>query len=178
MKKIIIISLISLVVSCCAKLFPSKDDFLTIYKTPYIGDELRTDGFFYQKEGNGTKYAKITFFYNNGVVFQGHGAGDMSELIEYVHKILSYHDITKDKKGFWGLFLIENNKIVYERWQGSQLGYLVYREEGNIINDTTFIMTEVSRMNQGEKTETKQIERTYYFHQFSPKPDSTNIFIP
>ena len=179
MKKIIIISLISLVVSCCSKLlFPSKDDYLTIQKTPYFGDELRTDGFFYQKEGNGTKYAKITFFYNNGVVFQGHGAGDMSELIEYVHKILSYHDITKDKKGFWGLFLIENNKIVYERWQGSQLGYLVYREEGNIINDTTFIMTEMSRMNQGEKTETKQIERTYYFHQFSPKPDSTNIFIP
>jgi hypothetical protein len=181
MKKVLIISLISLislVASCCSKLFPSQDDYLTIQKTPYTSDAIRIDGFYYQKWDNGTKYSNIVFLYNNGVIFQGNGAGDMSELVEYVNSTFLYHDMKKDKKAFWGLFLVKSNKIVYERWEGSQLGYLVYREEGEILNDTTFIMTEVSRMNQGEKTETEQIERTYYFHQFSPKPDSTNNVIP
>ena len=73
---------------------------------------------------------------------------------------------------------MDDNKIIYERWEGSQLGYLVYREEGVIINDTTFVMTEISRVNQGVKTEIKPIERMYYFKEFSPKPDSTNVFIP
>ncbi len=180
MKKgiITIAAMLLFVCTSCSKLFPRKDDFLTIPQTPYTGDEIRTDGFYYQTWDDGMKYAEITFLYNNGVVYQGHGSGDLNKLIEYANKTLLYHDTEKDKKGFWGLFTVDNNRIVYERWQGSQKGYLVYREEGDIINDTTFVMTEVSRMNQGEKTETKAIERTYCFKEFSPKPDSTNNVIP
>ena len=102
----------------------------------------------------------------------------MSDLEEYAEQSVFLDSRIKDIKGFWGLFLIENNKIIYEKWVGTQLGYLVYREEGEILNDTTFFMTEQSRMNQGIKTEVETIDRTYCFKAFSPKPDSTNTCIP
>ncbi|MBQ3710679.1 MAG: hypothetical protein II887_08245 [Bacteroidales bacterium] len=178
MKKTLVIFLIIMVLSCCTKTHSTKDDFFTIQKTPYIGDKLRIDGFFYQKWDNGAKYLNITFFYKNGVVFQGNSAGHMSDLVEQAQQTLLNHDQKKNIKSFWGLFQVDDNKIIYERWEGSQLGYLVYREEGVIINDTTFVMTEISRVNQGVKTEIKPIERMYYFKEFSPKPDSTNVFIP
>lgn len=177
MKKALVIGLISLITSCCSKIYPSKDDFLTIPKTQYSGNELRIDGFFYRTWENGTKYSDITFLYNDGVLFQGNGAGDLSQLMEYAQETLLHHDQIKDKKAFWGLFLVKDNKIMFERWKATQSGYLVYREEGVIIDDTTFVMTEVSRINHGIKTETKPIEWTYYFCEFSAKPDSTNTVI-
>ena len=176
MKKLIIMGLISLIAHCCSKT-GLKDDFLTIPRTPYNGNELRIDGFYYQQWDNGAMFSDITWFYNDGIVFQGNGSGNMSELIDYANKTFLNHEMKQDKKGFWGLFLVKDNKIIYERWVGTQNGYLVYREEGNIINDTTFVMTEVSRMEQGVKSETKPIERLYYFNEFSSKPDSTNNVI-
>ncbi|WP_373730031.1 hypothetical protein [Bacteroides heparinolyticus] len=177
MKKVILImGLISLITSCCSKIFPKKDDFLTIPRTQYNGDELRIDGYFYQKWENGTKYSNIVFLYNNGIVFNKSGYGDIEEMNEYVSS--TYQMDFAKYKGFWGLFLIKDKNIIYERWEGTESGYLVYREEGNIVNDTTFIMTEVSRMKQGVKTEIRPIEWTYHFKAFSPKPDSTNSFIP
>lgn len=179
MKKVLIImGLISLITSCCSKIFPKKDDFLTIPRTQYNGDELRLDGYFYQKWENGTKYSNIVFLYNNGIFFQIGGSGDMSEIDDYANQSLLFNSDVKDRKAFGGGYLVEDKNIIYERWEGTELGYLVYREEGNIVNDTTFIMTEVSRMKQGVKTEIRPIEWTYHFKAFSPKPDSTNSFIP
>ncbi len=102
----------------------------------------------------------------------------MSEIDDYANQSLLFNSDVKDRKAFGGGYLVEDKNIIYERWEGTELGYLVYREEGNIVNDTTFIMTEVSRMKQGVKTEIRPIEWTYHFKAFSPKPDSTNSFIP
>uniref|UniRef100_UPI0035A05C3B hypothetical protein n=1 Tax=Prevotella heparinolytica TaxID=28113 RepID=UPI0035A05C3B len=118
-------------------------------RTQYNGDELRIDGYFYQKWENGTKYSNIVFLYNNGIVFNKSGYGDIEEMNEYVSS--TYQMDFAKYKGFWGLFLIKDKNIIYERWEGTESGYLVYREVGNIVNDTTFIMTEVSRMKQGVK---------------------------
>jgi hypothetical protein len=49
---------------------------------------------------------------------------------------------------------------------------------GQILNDTTFVIAESYRMNEGKKTEVKERNETYHFKQFNPKPDSTNRFIP
>ena len=75
MKKALIMGLITLITSCCSKIFPPQDDFITIPQTPYYGDELRIDGFFYRTWENETKYSDITFLYKDGVVFQGNGSG-------------------------------------------------------------------------------------------------------
>jgi len=49
--------------------------------------------------------------------------------------------------------------------------------EGDIINDTTFVISVSYRMKKGKKTEVKARNETYHFKQFSPQPDSTNNFI-
>lgn len=175
MKKAIIIGFICIISNCCTKINESEQ--LSISKTPYMGDELRIDGFYYQKWDNDTRFCDITFLYNNGVVFQRGGSGDLSELSDCASQSYFSNDVM-DKKAFWGLFHIENDSIIYEYWSGTELGYIVYREEGKIINDTTFLMTEQSQMKQGDKTETRPIEWIYYFEHFSPKPDSINSVIP
>lgn len=174
--KTIIIMTLCICLSCCNKLFKSKDDFLTIPKTPYTGSQLRLDGYYYQKWDNGLKFRRIIFLYNNGVVFRVGESGDLKDMDNYAVKSLHGMDYSA-KKGFWGVFLVKDNKIAYERWVGTERGYMVYKEEGYIKNDTTFVMTEVSRMKQGVKTDTKKIEDVYHFQSFSPKPDSANNFI-
>ena len=178
-KALIIMGLISLITSCCSKICPKKADFFTIPATPYYGNQLRLDGCFYQKwNDNGIQsFCKVLFLYNNGVVFNCSGSGHLTDLDKFLVEIRD-DDFYSTHKTSWGVFFIENDHIIFERFFGSELGYLVYREEGNIVNDTTFIMTEVSRMKQGVKTEIRPIEWTYHFKAFSPKPDSTNSFIP
>ena len=83
----------------------------------------------------------------------------------------------KNIKFFWGVFNIKNNQILYERWCPSEPPYRTYVREGNIINDTTFVITKLYRMVNGKKTEESELNEVYHFKQFSPKPDSTNKFI-
>lgn len=159
------------ILSCCSKISGNKDDYLTIPKTEYTGNQLRTDGYYYEKWDN--KIYSISFFYNNGVFLDIGGRQEENEVDNYISIV------AKDKlpQGFWGAFLSTANKITIEKFVGSDKGYEVYRYEGEIINEDSFILRESSRIKQGQKTDTRDINRTYYFRAFSPKPDSTNNFI-
>ncbi|MBW7845753.1 MAG: hypothetical protein H3C45_08955, partial [Bacteroidia bacterium] len=86
-------------------------------------------------------------------------------------------DSYKKYKSNWGVFKIEGNFIQFERWYPSDPPLKAYVRAGTIINDTTFLITESYRMQDGKKTEVKTRNETYYFKQFSPKPDSTNTFV-
>jgi hypothetical protein len=78
----------------------------------------------------------------------------------------------------WGVFQVNGANIKFERWYPSSGGPLkAYISSGEILNDTTFLITESYRMQKGNKTELKDRNETYYFREFSPKSDSTNKFI-
>lgn len=175
-KPLKIIRLLALVVlSSCIKDPDDKDDYLTIPKTPFLDSSLRTDGFYYQKWENETKFNKVTFLYRDGVVLDVGGSGDLLGLNDYL-KGLSSNNFSSHKT-FWGAFLVHNQEIVYERWASSELGNFVYREEGQIVNDSTFTITSVSRIKKGVKMDARSVEWTYHFKAFSPKIDSTNRFV-
>jgi len=58
------------------------------------------------------------------------------------------------------------------------MNYQPYIFGGEILNDTTFILTEQFLINSdGTKDLLNSFGRTYHFKKFSPKPDSTNSFI-
>lgn len=151
-------------------------DELTFDKRPYLGDELRMDGYFYHQytapagrhsSGEITGH-DIYFFYRNGVV-------------RYVGSLESLDSLTNEKfmdgtaRYEWGLFQVDGDRIAFERWYPPSKTYTVAEiRSGRILNDTTFVITALQRSNGENLT---QREETYHFRPFSPKPDSTNRFI-
>jgi len=155
-----------------------KDDELSIAREPYIGNQLRIDGYYYQE--NDGKFYTMHCFYRNGIVLYLGGGFSLSQIIELENRIQdgSFYNDAKKLKTYWGVFKIENSNIKFERWYPSSGGGLpTYVREGNILNDTTFVITESYRMKKGKKTEAETRNESYYFKAFSPKPDSTNTFI-
>ena len=153
-----------------------KDENLTLKKRPYIGNELRLDGFFYE-EGVDDGYYIEGFFYQNGILLNSGGFYTENELNDLRNSIISgyFNSKVKENKYAWGLFVIDSNFIKFERYYNSDAvpksSYIKY---GKILNDSTFIMTKMTR---SDGSESKTINETYHFKQFSPKPDSTNKFI-
>lgn len=155
----------------------NKDEDLTLKKHPYNGNEFRLDGYYYflQKE----KIFSTYFFFRNGVVINGEAADpnspDPIAFMDEVFSSESFADQIKRGKTRWGLFEIQGDSIVFERWVIAEGGYPVMRFSGNILNDTTFVITRAEYPQSGKVFQQNDL---YHFHAFSPKPDSTNVFIP
>ena len=154
-----------------------KDDELSIQRTNYTGNQLRIDGYYYEMLNN--SYFSSYCFYENGTLIAPGGVfATISEMDNYIIKEFISSQNYKNYKSNWGVFKIENSNIKFEKWYPSSGGGLpAYVREGNIINDTTFVISVSYRMKKGKKTEVKARNETYHFKQFSPKPDSTNNFI-
>lgn len=155
----------------------NKDEELTLAKQPYNGNSLRLDGYYYFLQ-NGNVYSSY-FFYRNGVVINGEAADpnspDPIAFMDTVFSSESFADQIKRGKTRWGVFQIQGDSIVFERWLLSEGGLPIGRFYGNIINDTTFIITKREHPYSGKEYQQNDL---YHFHAFSPKPDSTNVFIP
>lgn len=156
------------------------DDELFIERKPYLGNELKIDGYYYQ-ESEDLIYARY-FFYKNGILLQGGGGGSSIEQIIEKDEMIkngTYYNTVKNSKLSWGVFEIEGTTIRFEHWYPSSGGPLkAYVRAGTIINDTTFRITQSYRMQSGTKTEMNSKDELYYFKELSPKPDSTNVFVP
>lgn len=179
MKFLIVIVIMNLLSNC--KDNDWNDDGLSIKREPYTGSLLRIDGYYYEKYaiGNGDYRYNIYFFYKNGTVLYGETpSGDELQQKEAEYISGSFYVKIKEQKYYWGLFKVENNNIKFERWYPGDPPLKAYIREGNIINDSTFIITESYRMQGGKKTEVRARSETFHFKAFSPKPDSTNKFIP
>ena len=86
-----------------------------------------------------------------------------------------YYERIKNNKEYWGIFQIDGKKITTQKWFESSGGPLwALTSSGEILNDTTFRLTESVRI---DGTERRAIDVTYHFRAFSPKPDSTCPFI-
>jgi hypothetical protein len=151
------------------------DDELTITKTPFNGDNLKTNGYYYNiwrvKEET---FVEINFLYRDGVLL--HGGSDDSTSFSNLEKVYLdgiYYDNAKIRKYCWGSFVVEEDSIFIERWYPPS-PYWAYRQSGIILNDSTYKLTKIIRV---DGTEESEINRVFHFKQFSPKPDSTNNFI-
>lgn len=153
------------------------DDKLTIPKTPFTGNQLRIDGYYYSLFNN--EINTIYVYFQNGV-FQHFGVtkcGLDFDKAELYFSNANSLKVIKNNKYFWGVFLINGDNIKKEEWQPSSGAFPVYTSEGKILNDTTILFTQLYRLQNGQKTGLTTINETYYFRKFSPKPDSTNEFI-
>ena len=178
-KTIIIIFILVISLSSKCKWYNIPDDELNIVKQNYKGDELRIDGYYYYVSVvDETTYYQIYFLYSNGVILGG-VLVDEKKLIEMEEDFIdgTYYDRSIIIKHRWGLFVI-NDSINFERWYPIQGPLPIVTHIGVVLNDTTFHISERYILVNGQKTEILDRNETYHFKKFSPKPDSTNSFIP
>ena len=176
----IVFCLVLLVMLCfaCQKLIKYKE--FTLKQTPYTGNELQIDGYYYhiEQQSNGTnKIIYIYCFYRNSVLLSmGGGAYSFEEADEYIRKNFIEGSRSPNYEYLsWGLFAVVNKNIKFERYYPQEgLIRWTYVREGKILNDTTFHITTIYRSDGTERREENEI---YHFRKFSPKPDSTNNFI-
>lgn len=154
-----------------------KDDGLSISRMNYTGSQIKIDGYYYKQKDNFFYDAYI--FFNNGVIIAAGGTKtSLAEMDEYLRREFVNSLSFKKFKVNWGVFQVAGNRIQFERWYPSDPPLKAYIKEGEVMNDTTFVIREIYRNQGGQKTEVESLNETYYFRHFSPKPDSTNNFVP
>lgn len=176
---IIISIILIMIVSSCKKMF--EDDELSMKRTDYTGNELRTDGYYYRRyqyiDREGVQQDDFIpwFLYRNGISTYGY-VYPYSELeqVEYDFKNGNYSKLMGDDKFRWRIFQVHGNTIEFEGWDSNGFKWTTFKEYGEIIDDTTFMITK--EIENGEVHEYAKGD-VFHFKQFSPKPDSTNNFI-
>jgi hypothetical protein len=164
MKVKFILILFTIVLYSCVRTLP--DEELTMIRTPYTAKEFRLDGCYISGDKQITNYCTYSFFYKNGVNLSFSDSWN----IENINQFPAGIDNIRKEKVFWGVFQLENNTIHVQSWKenGSDFvrQYILDNYTYTIINDTTLFYEN----SKGYKT-------NFYFKKFSPKPDSTNVFI-
>lgn len=150
-----------------------KDDILP-NAIPYAGNQLKIDGYYYQitEWEKGPSIFDVYVFYENGILLNvGGNAHSVEETDQYIRKNYVQDTWYKKNKYVWGVFFIEDNTIRVNTLS-PDYPHRGFVEEGVILNDTTFKITKFS---SGGKV--KEKDEIYHFREFSPKPDSTNVYI-
>lgn len=74
------------------------------------------------------------------------------------------------------MFSIQNNLIKIEYYhEDRDWGFRSFTKEGEILNDTTFVIKESYRTKDGSEAEV--LNETYHFMKLEQKPDSVNEFV-
>ena len=173
-KLLIVIIMLFIGMNSCSKWL--ENEKLTLQKTPYTGNELRTDGYYYDMEDG--KIWSTYFFYRNGIMHCGIASDTLGNNLNMYDTWFAsdfYLQRLRTDRRRWGLFEIHDDSIVFERWGILEGGDPVLRFSGRILNDTTFIITRCENPHSGDVCQEQDL---FHFRHFSPKPDSTNMFIP
>lgn len=156
----------------CNKLSP--DGELSLQRTPYTGNELKINGYYYNisKDYLDQDFFSIYFLFRNGII--RYGGSNTFTLEEYEKKVINSNIV--EGKAVWGVFRIDRNIIKYESWYSapSGKGYPVFIKEGKILNDSTFHITVSYRTDGSDRIEEDEL---YHFKPFSVKPDSISKWI-
>lgn len=149
---------------------------LNMAKTPYTGNELRIDGYYFSNLTSAEDMG-LAVFYRDGVcinVFTRIEGHDTLSFIE--NDILLNESVIStfmNTPTNIGVFQINAESIEFETWEAGR-DIITFSNYGEILNDTTFLITKQVNNDSG-KSYSEYL--TYRFRQFSPKPDSTNNFI-
>lgn len=170
MKRIILILQILLLFTGCKDIF-RKDDELSFVRTPNTSNKIRLDGYYY-KYINPDRVG-IRIYYQNGVVYYTSKFNNLNSFEETVN---DGNEITHESiKIQWAIYLIKEDSI-FTNGLAILSGALYFSEmfsKGIILNDTT-ILSKETKFSNGH---IEYFNDTIHFKQFSPKPDSTNVFI-
>lgn len=161
-----------LVLSSC-NLILGEDDKLTFNKEYNFSGRIKLEGYYYKEIGAQFNSDDCYFLYRNGIIMS---IGVINT--DSARQILNdkFEDKLRNIKYVWGLYQIKGDSISFEKWYPSSgPPKVTFIRKGVILNDSTFVIRSLMRSNGEDKS---AVEEYYHFRKFSPKPDSTNKFIP
>ncbi|MCA1763810.1 MAG: hypothetical protein ABR574_11405 [Cryomorphaceae bacterium] len=168
-----------LLMSSCEKSGLCEDDELSLEREDYNGSTLNLDGYYYGDVSQNSTPPLVTvyYLYHNGVFYTS-DASDLNEAESGNIVVDVENELGKQIKSAWGVFQVEGSTIEIDRWQASTTGCetTIY-EKGEILNDSTFVLTRREFRDDGKVTTVQDINATFKFVPLPEKPDSTNSFI-
>jgi hypothetical protein len=149
-----------------------KDDELIMHRIDNDSGKIKLSGYYLESN----KFVLTTYFlYQNGVFIEYSSYKPEDSLkIENTMRDAEILAKIKSNKDRWGVYRIEGNKILMEKWYPSDRPLDAFLKTGTILNDSTFLLNTVSEPDGNKK---EVINEVYRLRKFSPKPDSTNMFI-
>lgn len=146
-----------------------KDEKLTLNKSIYLGNELKTDGCYYSIIETNKKLSNYIFLYKNGVVLNFVDTTGIKTLEDF-----NQNNLNPKNKSSWGVFIVSNSHLEIQCWSSSFAGKRYLDNSiAEIVNDTTFRIYKIINTRSGET----DVNDLFYYMRFIPKPDSTNVFI-
>ena len=103
------ISIILLLVLFCSCIKTLPDEKLTIIRTPYIGNEIRLDGYYFEFLPSYNTYSNL-IFYRNGVMM----SFDYTNKIEDFYNNNKYLESVRKDKDSWGVFIVKNDTVIVQ----------------------------------------------------------------
>lgn len=179
MKKIILIFPIVVLLLGC-NFFNENDSLegLGLERHPYIGKELRTDGYYLATKTHKNMLGLIvlyrngvclcTYVENSGKSTKQYIENDVLQNKSYMHRLWS-------KPTAIGVFMKTKRTIALRTWEyQNKRSTIAIDNVGEIINDTTLRINTIARTYAGIQ---QFVYNVYHFVPFSNKPDSTTSFI-
>ena len=147
-----------------------KDAELSLKKSDYTGNEMRIDGYYYSENtvNDQADYAIFVFFQNGTFYSRFSDSLEQAES-DMINGTFVANSEIKLSKLSWGRYQVNSNTISTDSWKLRQCGYPAVLLSGAIINDSTIEI--------GNHYFKDNDVLTYKFKPFSPKPDSTNVFV-
>jgi hypothetical protein len=155
----------------CKDIF--KDEELTLGLVPNYSDQIKINGYYYQSDSITTNVV-VWVFYRNGIVcFLGTGRS-----LGYFENAFQNKEALSNiyaNKSAWGLYQLNNDTIITNGLflYPGELRRISTISKGTILTDTTILFKLSIKSNNTIYLRND----TLHFKQFSPKPDSTNVFI-
>lgn len=164
MKYLILVLCVITIFSCCRVA-----EELTLQKMNFSGTNLKLGGYYYATFESGYM---VFFLYENGLFLDCGGC--MNCTLENVEINISGDlcEASRKLQYSWGVFKVTADNIEIERWLSGTGGpYPTKTLRGEIINDRKILLSGFIGDRDNITSD------TFYFKEFSLKPDSTNMFI-
>lgn len=175
-KRTIIFCFILLSAMACIKWHP-----IRMIRISYTGKDLRMDGYYYTDayydEPKNSYSRGYIIFYRNGFCVVG-GAINMTSPDDFAFlekRLIEHVEYATNYKYEANFFKIHGLDIEIEGYQtGSLLERDTFCDYGEILNDTTFVIKKYRENYSGKESE---MNKTYHFRHYLPKPDSTCVYM-
>jgi hypothetical protein len=142
-------------------------------------EKFEISGFYYtQPDFKNKNLSRVYVFYNNGVFFGGFYISNGVEEIKKFFLDDKRVKAAKDLPYSWGVFQVNNDSIMFEKWISSDAfgGYPTVEYIGKII-DRERILINTPKVYSTIRTPTEFKVDTLYYYPFEFIPNNTNKFI-